>query len=60
MLDYNVRRDVAETFAGALNLTNPRFDRARFLAACGVCDNADDERHAQLEYGRNLRRGVED
>lgn len=30
------RRDVAETFAAGLEHTNPRFDRARFLRACGV------------------------
>lgn len=27
---------IAETFADELALTNPRFDRARFLRACGV------------------------
>lgn len=27
---------VAESLANALATTNPRFDRARFLAACGV------------------------
>lgn len=29
-------RNVAHMFAAALADTNPRFDRARFLAACGV------------------------
>ena len=29
-------RAVAYRFADALATTNPRFDRARFLAACGV------------------------
>lgn len=29
-----VRQEIAEHFAGCLNLTNSRFDRARFLAAC--------------------------
>lgn len=28
--------DVAYVLAGALERENPRFDRARFLAACGV------------------------
>lgn len=28
--------NVAHHFAGYLNATNPRFDRARFLRACGV------------------------
>lgn len=31
-----VRRDVATRFAAELWCTNPRFDRARFVAACGV------------------------
>lgn len=30
----DVREDVAEHFADVLAKTNPRFDRARFLAAC--------------------------
>lgn len=30
------RRHVAESFAARLDDTNPRFDRARFLKACGV------------------------
>jgi hypothetical protein len=29
-------KTVAEDFAHALQDTNPRFDRARFLTACGV------------------------
>lgn len=28
--------DVAQAFADACTRTNPKFDRARFLAACGV------------------------
>lgn len=37
--DPNLRRacdDHAKAFADRLALVNPRFDRARFLAACGV------------------------
>jgi hypothetical protein len=30
------RAAIAEHFASALAATNPRFDRERFLAACGV------------------------
>ncbi len=30
------RRGVAEAFASELSATNPRFNRARFLDACGV------------------------
>lgn len=30
------RRNVCEHFADELRKTNPRFDRARFLRACGV------------------------
>ncbi len=30
------RRRLAHTFADELTATNPRFDRARFLRACGV------------------------
>jgi hypothetical protein len=30
------RKDKAEFFADILTSTNPRFDRARFLTACGV------------------------
>lgn len=30
------RHDVAHSFADALERENPRFDRARFLRACGV------------------------
>lgn len=32
----DVRRDVAEHFANQLARTNDRFDRKRFLRACGV------------------------
>lgn len=32
----DVREDVAEHFADELAKTNPRFDRARFMRACGV------------------------
>lgn len=32
------RVDMAQAFARALEDTNPRFDRDRFLAACGVDD----------------------
>ena len=35
----NVRTDVALAFASALAATNPRFDRARFLAACTSTEN---------------------
>lgn len=31
-----IRRQMAESFANRLEADNPRFDRARFLAACGV------------------------
>lgn len=34
--DESVRDYVAEEFANALAQTNTRFDRAKFLAACGV------------------------
>ena len=30
------KTDLAETFAERLAETNPKFDRERFLAACGV------------------------
>ena len=30
------RKDKAQLFAAVLATTNPRFDRARFLTACGV------------------------
>ena len=30
----DIRDDVADHFAAMLGRTNPRFDRARFLAAC--------------------------
>ena len=29
-------KDISDTFATALAAMNPRFDRARFLAACGM------------------------
>ena len=29
-------KDIAESFASRLASTNPGFDRARFLAACGM------------------------
>lgn len=32
----DIRSDVARHFANSLAHTNPRFDRARFLRACGV------------------------
>ncbi len=32
------RRAMANLFADRLRNTNPRFDRQRFLAACGVAD----------------------
>ena len=38
-LDYGVEsvlEELAEEMADALALTNPRFDRAKFLTACGV------------------------
>jgi hypothetical protein len=35
-LQNAARVRTAEAFADALAATNPRFDRARFLAACGV------------------------
>ena len=34
----NERRAIAEVFANGLAGTNPRFDRRRFLKACGVLD----------------------
>lgn len=35
---YNAatQREIAENFAHRLAQTNPRFDRARFIKACGV------------------------
>lgn len=33
---FRAMDDIARTFAAELARTNPRFDRARFLAACGV------------------------
>lgn len=35
-VDEAARRTVAYTLAGALLVTNPRFDLPRFVAACGV------------------------
>lgn len=32
----DIREDVAEHFADWLGKTNPKFDRQRFLVACGV------------------------
>jgi hypothetical protein len=32
----DTRADIANAFADELEETNPRFDRARFLTACGV------------------------
>lgn len=32
----NMRKLTAEIFASDLHYTNPNFDRARFLKACGV------------------------
>jgi hypothetical protein len=34
--DYAVRAVVADNFARRLASTNSRFDRARFLTACGI------------------------
>lgn len=34
--DAGLRADVAEHFADSLASSNPRFDRARFLAACNM------------------------
>jgi len=33
--DFGADRDACEAWADRLNPTNPRFDRARFLRACG-------------------------
>lgn len=35
-LDAESKRRVAKHFASGLRYTNPRFDRDRFLRACGV------------------------
>ena len=35
-LPQSCRRDAALTMAAKIGPTNPRFDRDRFLAACGV------------------------
>lgn len=34
--DREIIENLAESLADALATTNPKFDRARFLAACGV------------------------
>lgn len=34
--DYGTRAAVADKFADKLATINPRFDRARFIAACSV------------------------
>ena len=36
--DAGYRADVAQHFADRLRYTNPNFNRARFLEACGVKD----------------------
>lgn len=36
MPDRDQREEVAEHFAAELGYTNANFDRARFLAACGM------------------------
>jgi hypothetical protein len=36
ILDPSDRRRIAEALADVCRESNPRFDRARFLAACGV------------------------
>ena len=36
-----IRREMAEAFATNLYATNPRFDRARFIAACMGEDSTD-------------------
>jgi hypothetical protein len=39
--DLTIRRTLAEDFASVLATTNPRFDRARFVAACMGEDSTD-------------------
>lgn len=34
--DSQAQADIADSIANALEADNPRFDRARFLDACGV------------------------
>ena len=34
----DLRQEIASKFAAQLELSNPNFNRARFLAACGVED----------------------
>jgi len=36
ILEETIGADIARNLADALQGDNPRFDRARFLAACGV------------------------
>jgi hypothetical protein len=36
ILEETIGVDIARDLADALQADNPRFDRARFLAACGV------------------------
>jgi hypothetical protein len=36
ILEETIGADIARNLADALKADNPRFDRARFLAACGV------------------------
>jgi hypothetical protein len=36
ILEETIGADIARNLADALQADNPRFDRARFLAACGV------------------------
>jgi hypothetical protein len=35
-LDADQKETIAKDFADSLSMDNPRFDRARFLNACGV------------------------
>jgi hypothetical protein len=35
-LDETQRNTIAQDLADSLSMDNPRFDRARFLEACGV------------------------
>lgn len=35
-LEETIAADIARNLANALQADNPRFDRARFLTACGV------------------------
>jgi hypothetical protein len=38
-LDQNKKLTIARDFADELSFDNPRFDRARFLTACGLEQN---------------------